>query len=157
MENYEIDRLDRQILQELRKDARTPYTDIAKKLVVSGGTIHQRMAKLTESGIVEGSSIKINSQKLGLDVTVILGIHLKTAKDARTMIDKLKKIKNVTEIYYTTGNYALIIKVVTKTIRDYHILLTEKLQNLAEIQSTESFICLETPLLRDAPIDLNDE
>ena len=45
-ENYEIDNLDRQILAQLLKDARTPFLEIARKLIVSGGTIHQRIEKL---------------------------------------------------------------------------------------------------------------
>ena len=52
MENPEIDTLDRQILAKLVEDGKIPYTDIAKQLFVSSGTIHVRMKKMEQLGIV---------------------------------------------------------------------------------------------------------
>ena len=46
-ENYQIDDVDKAILTHLLNDARIPYLEIARKLIVSGGTIHQRIDKLT--------------------------------------------------------------------------------------------------------------
>jgi Lrp/AsnC family transcriptional regulator for asnA, asnC and gidA len=147
-ENYQIDNLDRKILELLQKDGRMAYTDIAKKLIVSGGTIHQRINKMTEAGIIKGTQVLINYEKIGYDVTTLLGIYLKSAKDLGKVIDKLKTMKEVVEVYYTTGAYALIIKVHNKNIKDFHHFLVDKLQNIPEIQSTESFICLDEPIKR---------
>lgn len=148
-EKYEIDSLDKKILKILQADAKTPFTEIAQKLVVSGGTIHQRVAKMEAAGIIRGSKYLLDYSKLGYDVNVILGIHLKNAKDCPSVIDQLKKLPEVVEAYYTTGNYALFIRVIHKTIGDYHKFLVEKLQTIKEIQSTESYICLDTPIFRD--------
>jgi Lrp/AsnC family transcriptional regulator for asnA, asnC and gidA len=148
-EKYEIDRLDRQILSILQRDARTPFIEIARQLVVSGGTIHQRMEKLKQIGVVEGSKINLNLQKLGFDVTVFLGIHLKSTRDLNQVIDELKSLPEVVESYYTTGNYALLIKVQTASIQDFHQFLAKKLQSIEAIQSTESFISLDQPINRD--------
>ena len=152
-EKYEIDRLDRQILKSLRQDARAPYLDIARKLKVSGGTIHQRMDRLKKLEIVTGSQLKIDYSKLGYDVTAFLGIHLQSTRDLTKVIEQMKKLEEIIEVYYTTGNYALLIKVCTLSIKDFHLFLSEKLQNLQEIQSTESFICLDNTIMRDVPID----
>lgn len=154
MENEQIDKLDRSILDLLQQDARIAYTEIAKKLIVSHGTIHQRINKLTELGIIIGSSLKIDYSKLGYDVTTLLGIHLKSAKDQSKVIEKLKTMKEVVEVYYTTGVYALIIKVHNKNIKDFHFFLADKLQNITEIQSTESFICLDNPISRNLKITI---
>lgn len=147
--NYEIDSLDRKILSMLQQDARTSYSEIARKLIVSAGTIHQRMDKLKAVGIVEGSKIQLNLQKLGYDVTVFLGIHLKSSKSLAKVIDQLKLLHEVVETYYTTGDYALLIKVQTKSIQDFHNFLANKLQSIDAIQSTESFISLDQPINRD--------
>ena len=48
--DYQIDNIDRGILSILMKDAKTPYTEIAKKMIVSAGTIHVRMKKNGRSG-----------------------------------------------------------------------------------------------------------
>lgn len=147
--NYEIDTLDRKILKILQSDAKTPFTEIAQKLIVSAGTIHQRVTKMEAAGVIQGSKYFLNYSRLGYDVNVLLGIHLKNAKDCPSVIEQLKKLPEVIEAYYTTGNYALIIRVINRTIGDYHKFLVDKLQTIKEIQSTESYICLDTPIFRD--------
>jgi Lrp/AsnC family transcriptional regulator for asnA, asnC and gidA len=152
-QNYEIDGLDRQILEILQQDARTPFVEIARKLIVSGGTIHQRVDRMKELGIIRGSKVQVDFQKLGFDVTVFLGIHLSNTRELSQVIDELKNFKEVIEVHYTTGNYALLIKVQTKTIQDFHHFLANKLQTVDSIQSTESFISLDRPLMREVSLD----
>lgn len=147
-DNYQIDSLDRKILHELMNDARTPFIEIARKLIVSGGTIHQRVDKLKEAGIVEGSTLKLNLKKMGLDVTVFLGIHLSNTKNTPKVINLLKKMPEVVEAHYTTGNFSLLVKVHTKSISDFHYFLSQKLQSIEAVQSTESFISLDTPIMK---------
>ena len=146
---YEFDSLDFKILDLLLGNARMAFTDIAKKLVVSAGTIHQRVEKMREAGVIIGSKIIVDRRKLGLDVTTLLGINLTSAKAMPKVVDRLKKMEEVLETYYTTGTYGLIIKVVTRDIDHYHQFLVKKLQTIEEIQSTESFICLDEPISRD--------
>lgn len=152
MENYEIDNVDKKILRYLQEDARMPYLEIARNLVVSGGTVHQRINRMVEAGIIKGSSIHLDEQRLGLDVSVLIGIHLKSAKGNHKVVEKLKRYPEVTEAYFTTGNYALIAKITVESIKAFHEFLVEKLQSLEEIQSTESFICLDQPIARGVQI-----
>ncbi len=152
-EKYQIDSVDKQILTILLKDARTPFLEIARKLIVSGGTVHQRIEKMKQAGIIEGSSFKLNLKNLGLDVTVFLGIHLKSTKGLPELIEKLKDMKEVVEAYYTTGNYALLVKIHTKNISDFHQFLAYKLQTMDAIQSTESFISLDKPIDRNVQFE----
>ncbi|MEX0798432.1 MAG: Lrp/AsnC ligand binding domain-containing protein [Bacteriovoracaceae bacterium] len=149
LEKYEIDNVDRQILGFLLNDARLPYLEIARKLIVSGGTVHQRIDKMKKMGIIEGSKIQLNLKSLGYDVTVFLGIHLGSAKELNSVVRKLEKMPEVVEAHYTTGNYALLIKLHTQSIRDFHSFLAERLQSIDAIQSTESFISLDQPINRD--------
>jgi Lrp/AsnC family transcriptional regulator for asnA, asnC and gidA len=146
---YEIDDLDRKILRHLLEDGRKPFLEIARDLMVSGGTIHQRVEKMQQAGILKGYTVIIDREKLGFGVTVLIGIHLKNAKDYSHVVEGLKGFPEVLEVHYTTGNYALIAKVSTASIQDYHIFLTESLQALKEIQSTESFICLASPIQKE--------
>lgn len=148
-DKYEIDGLDRKILKILQADAKVPFSEIAQKLIVSNGTIHQRVSKMEAAGIIQGSKYFLDYSKLGYDVNVLLGIHLKNAKDCPQVIEQLRKLPEVVEAHYTTGNYALIIRVLNKTIADYHRFLIDKLQSIKEIQSTESFICLDRPIFKD--------
>ena len=153
VQNYEIDRLDIKIINYLRENARMPFTDLAKKLNVSAGTIHQRFEKMKEAGVITGSSIKVNYRALGHSVTVLLGLHLHNAKDVDIVIEKLSKIDEVVEANYTTGDFALIIKATVKNIDHFHDFLRHKLQTISEIRSTESFISLKQVIDKD--ISLN--
>lgn len=155
LENYEIDSTDRKILYFLSQDARMPYLEIARMLNVSGGMVHQRIQKMNNLGIIKGSRIVINSRVLGMDVQAIVGIHLASAKDNQNVMSQLKAFPEIIEAYYTTGKYALVVKVCVSSIKKLYQLLSDKLQNIDEIQSTESFICLDQPINREIDI-LND-
>ena len=87
-ENYQIDNLDRDILHELMGNARTPYAELAKKFSVSPGTIHVRVEKMKQAGIIQGTRIDISPKRLGFDVCCFIGIILKSAKDYPTALKK---------------------------------------------------------------------
>lgn len=144
-----LDQLDRQILDILVKDARVPYAEMAKKFNVSPGTIHVRVEKMRQAGVIQGTKIRLDPQKLGYDVCCFIGIILKSAKDYEVVLDKLKAFPEVVEAYYTTGNYSIFIKVMTHTIAELHSVLATKIQSIDEIQSTETLISMQNPILRD--------
>ncbi|VEB22035.1 transcriptional regulator AsnC [Avibacterium volantium] len=146
---HNIDNLDKQILRVLIKDARTPYAEMAKNFGVSPGTIHVRVEKMRQAGIIQGTKIRIDQRKLGYDVCCFIGIILKSAKDYDKVIAKLEKFDEVVEAYYTTGNYSIFIKVMTHTIAELHAVLATKIQLIDEIQSTETLISMQNPILRD--------
>lgn len=148
-QKYQIDNLDQQILRVLTKDARTPYAEMAKKFGVSPGTIHVRVEKMRQAGIIVGTKIRINERKLGYDVCCFIGIILKSAKDYDFVINKLNSFDEVVEAYYTTGNYSIFIKVMTHTIEELHSVLANKIQLIDQIQSTETLISMQNPILRD--------
>lgn len=146
---YEIDNLDRKILGFLQENSRMPFLEIARELKVSGGTIHSRVNKLKEDGIIKGSKVVIDYEKLGYGVTAFIGIKLAKAGSFKDIQSELKAVPQIVEIHYTTGAYSLLAKIVVANMQDLYGLLTEKLQNLEEIQSTETFIILNTAVARD--------
>lgn len=147
-ENYEIDKLDRDIISLLMKDAMTPYTEIAQKLTVSPGTIHVRMRKLTAIGAVTGSTLLVNPAFFGLDMTAFLGIFLEKGSQYKTVIKELKKIPEVLEAYYTTGQYSIFAKISCRNTRHMREVLNDKIQVITGIQSTETLISLEESFKR---------
>jgi Lrp/AsnC family transcriptional regulator for asnA, asnC and gidA len=152
-QNLEIDKLDKQILSILMKDAGTPYTEIAKKLLVSGGTIHVRMKKLEEMGVVQGHYLNINPSKIGYDVCAFLGIYLEKASEYRDAVLKLEKIPEIVEMHYTTGTYSMFAKIICRDTRHLREVLNEKIQPIKGVQSTETFISLEESIRRQIRIE----
>ena len=148
-DNYQIDNLDRSILNELMKNARTPYAELAKNFNVSPGTIHVRVEKMKQAGIILGTQVEISPKQLGYDVCCFIGIILKSAKDYPSALAKLENLEEVVEAYYTTGHYSIFIKVMTRSIDGLQQILINKIQTIDEIQSTETLISLQNPILRD--------
>jgi hypothetical protein len=97
MENYQIDNLDRGILEALMANARTAYAELAKQFGVSPGTIHVRVEKMKQAGIITGAHIDVSPKQLGYDVCCFIGIILKSAKDYPSALAKLNALDEVTE------------------------------------------------------------
>ncbi|MBK8195240.1 MAG: Lrp/AsnC ligand binding domain-containing protein [Lewinellaceae bacterium] len=147
-ENPDIDQLDRQILAKLVEDGKMPYTDIAKQLFVSSGTIHVRMKKMEQMGIVLGSSLTVDYHKLGYDVTAFLGIYLDKSSLYDEVAEHLKNIPEIVEANYTTGLYSIFARIVCKDTNHLRLVLHDKIQKIPGIQRTETFISLEQSISR---------
>ena len=146
--NYEIDNVDLKILNILMEDAKIPYTEVAKRVFVSGGTVHVRMKKLEEMGIVTGTTLKMDYSKLGFDVTCFLGIFLLKSSLYDSVVKNLEDIPEIVKIHYTTGNYNIFIKIHCKDTRHLKDVLHDKIQKVEGIERTETFISLEESLNR---------
>lgn len=147
-DNHRIDNLDRQILAVLQQDARTPYAELAKRCGVSPATIHVRVEKLRQSGVITGTQAMLDVKRLGYDVCCFIGINLKSAKDYAAALAQLNELDEVVEAYYTTGHYNIFIKIMTRSIDELHSLLTNRIQAIEVIQSTETLISLHNPISR---------
>jgi len=141
--DYQIDNIDRGILSILMKDAKTPYTEIAKKMIVSAGTIHVRMKKMEEAGIVKKSRLNINYELLGYDMTSFLGIYLETGSSYKEVIEQLSMVPEIVEAHYTTGVYSIFAKIRCKNTKHMRHVLNEEIQSVRGIQRTETIISLE--------------
>lgn len=141
--NYQIDNIDRGILSELMINAKVPYTEIAKKLIVSAGTIHVRMKKMEEAGIVKNSRLHINYELLGFDLTAFLGIYLEKGSNYTDVIQQLNLIPEIVEAHYTTGVYSIFAKIRCKNTKHMRQILNEEIQSIKGIQRTETTISLE--------------
>ncbi|MCB9060150.1 MAG: Lrp/AsnC ligand binding domain-containing protein [Halobacteriovoraceae bacterium] len=146
---HQLDEIDRKILNYLLKDSRMSFQEIARELVVSGGTVHVRVNKMKEMGIITGSKIVVDVQKLGMEVCAFIGVNLVNAKVLDTVLKNINYLDQIVEVHYTTGQYSLLLKVYAKSTRDLHLFLVEKLQKIEGIQSSETFISLDNPINKD--------
>lgn len=155
--NLEIDKLDLQILSILMQNAQTPYTEIANRLAVSGGTVHVRMKKLLKEGIVKGSHLEIDASKLGYDICAFVGMFLEKGSLYNRIVKQLQEIPEITEIHYTTGRYGIFLKIVSQNTRELRSILNDKVQPIEGIQRTETFISLEESMKRPIKIFREDD
>ena len=147
--NSHLDELDLQILELLIKDCRTPYLEIARICHVSGGTIHVRMKKMEDMGIIKGSRIVLNLPKLGYDVCCFVGIYVDKTSSFNAVFNEMAHIKEVVELHLTTGDYSMFAKIVCKNISDLQDVLLNKINNIDGISRTDTFVSLSQPIDRN--------
>ena len=144
-----LDDLDLQILEILINDARTPYLEIARVCHVSGGTIHVRMKKMEDMGIIRGTKILLDMPKLGYDVCCFVGVYLDKSSSFQKAIEELSLINEIVELHYTTGDYSIFTKLVCKNIAHLQDLLVNNINIISGVQRTDTFISLSQPLDRN--------
>lgn len=145
----EIDHIDREILAILSEDAGQAYTEVAKKVKVSPGTVHVRMKKMMDLGIVKGSQLKIDHARLGYDITAFLGIYLDKSSFYDQAAKGLLEIPEIVNVHYTTGNYSMFAKIICRDTNHLREVLHDKIQKVAGIQRTETLISLEETINRN--------
>ncbi|MFN4006626.1 MAG: Lrp/AsnC ligand binding domain-containing protein [Chitinophagaceae bacterium] len=144
-----LDKLDYQILQNMMEDATISYADLGKKLFVSGGTIHVRIKKLQEMGVVKGTRLHVDVKQLGYDVIAFIGIYLEKSSLYDTVAKELRRIPEIVRVNYTTGNYSMFVEVVCKDIQQLRYVLHDELQKIKGIERTETLISLEESFNRN--------
>ena len=147
-----LDKTDFLIIQHMMEDNGISYADLGKKLFVSAGTIHVRIKKLQDAGIVKGSKLNVDLKKLGYDVIAFIGIYLEKSSLYDSVMKELKKVKEIVRLKYTTGNYSMFAEIVCKDIQQLRFVLHDELQKIKGIERTETFISLEESFKRDTLI-----
>ena len=149
---FNLDKLDLQIIHAMMEDAGISYADLGKKLFVSGGTIHVRIKKLQELGVVKGTKLNVDLKLLGYDITAFVGIFLEKSSLYDIVAEELKKIPEIIRLNYTTGNYSMFLEVVAKDINQLRFVLHDQLQKIKGIERTETFISLDESFNRNVQV-----
>lgn len=150
-----IDEIDKKILSYLIKNARIPFLEIARECGISGAAIHQRVKKMEDTGIIEGSRFNVKPKALGYKVCAFIGVTLDHAHKYKTVVKEIQDIPEVVECHFITGNYTFLLKLICRNHQHLMELLINTLQNIPGIAKTESFIALEQPV--DRQINLDEE
>ena len=148
----EIDGIDKEILRDLMLDARKPILQIANKIGISGAAIHQRLKKLEDSGVISGSKLILNNKVLGYKTMAFIGVYLEKASSNAEAVKELKKIPEVLECHYTTGNWSILIKIICRDNEHLMHLLNQKIQPINGVSRTETYISLEQQIERQIQI-----
>ena len=141
--SLQIDSLDKKIIHLITKNARIPYLEVARECKVSGAAIHQRIQKLTNMGVITGSKFIIEPKKIGYKTCAYMGIFLDKASLYNVVLEELRKIPEITQCHFTTGNYSVFIKIYAMDNEHLKSILSDKIQLIPGISRTETFISLE--------------
>lgn len=151
MAHRSLDQLDKKILRLIADDARIPFLEVARECNVSGAAIHQRFQKLTNLGILKGSQFVIDPEKIGYETCAYMGLNLKNPENFDDVVEALKKIPEIVECHYTTGEYDLFIKLYAYNNHHLLTIIHDKLQALGLSRSV-SLISYNAVIDRPLPV-----
>jgi len=139
---FKLDATDQSILDMLIENTRTPFTDIAKKHGISAGTVHVRVKKMEEAGIITGSSLRLDYNKLGYSFIAYVGIYLQKTSQTQFVLEKINEIPSVTVAHVTTGKFNIFCKIRAKNTTHAKEIIY-KLDDIEGVTRTETMISLE--------------
>ena len=148
---FQLDALDYKILKMLSENARRPYLEIARECGVSGAAIHQRVQKLYGMDVLKGAVTVINPSSLGYDTCAYVGLLLKEPSKSDMIMEAIRKMPEVMECHYTTGQYDMFLKIYARNNEDLLRIIQSNLSNLSDTRS-ETLICFKEVFKRQIPV-----
>ncbi|MGM5631254.1 Lrp/AsnC ligand binding domain-containing protein [Apibacter raozihei] len=148
LHTIELDGIDKIILNALMVNSKIPVSKIAKEVGVSSTAIHQRIKKLETAGIINDPITPLNYKILGYKTTAYVGVFLEKSANYKDAVSDMKKIPEIIEAHFTTGNYAIFIKILCKDNDHLMRVLRNGIQGIKGIERTETIISLEQSISR---------
>ena len=143
MTKINIDKIDRKILQLLLRNARMPYLEIARECGISGAAIHQRIKKLEDMGVIQGSRLVVAPKSLGFDVCAFISIRVNDITRQQDTVEQLKHIPEIVECHYITGEYDYMLKVTTTNTHTLEMIMN-RIKSFNGIKRTQTNVILSS-------------
>jgi Lrp/AsnC family transcriptional regulator for asnA, asnC and gidA len=141
----ELDDTDRAILRILQENARTPFSEVARRIDMSSATVHDRVGRLVESGVIEGYHAAVNPKAVGLGASALVGLRVEQG-ETDAVIEGLERIDGVREAHLTTGEWDVTIRVYAKNSDALRELLFERIATIEGFDRSHTMIILGSPL-----------
>jgi Lrp/AsnC family transcriptional regulator for asnA, asnC and gidA len=136
----QVDETTKRILALLEQDARTSYTQIAKRLGVSETTVRNRVKALMKEGVLKGFTVRTCPEKLGKAITALVGVDI-GGETTPEITDQLASIKEVSDLYVITGEFDLLLRVICENISRLDEIL-EEIRSHDFVEGTRTFVVL---------------
>lgn len=150
MARQHFDSLDLKILEMLSNNARKPFLEIARETHISGAAIHQRIQKLTSSGVIQGFHTEINPAAVGFNTCAFIGFILNDPSKFDLVVERLRDIPEVVDCHFTTGTYDIFAKIYARNNAHLLDIIHNKLS--LGIGRTETLISFKEEFKRSMPI-----
>ncbi len=146
----ELDETDRAILRILQEDARTPFSEVARRIDMSSATVHDRVGRMEDAGVIEGYHAEIDSKAVGYGVSAFVGLRVEQGRE-EDALERLRDIEGVREIHLTTGEWDVILRVVAEDTDRLRELMFERVAEMDGFSRSQTMIILGTDYELDGP------
>lgn len=139
----ELDGTDRAILRILQEDARTPFSEVARRIDMSSATVHDRVSRMEQAGVVRGYHAEIDPEALGYGVSALVGLRVQQGHEDESLA-RLREVDGVREIHLTTGEWDVMLRVYATNTDDLRELMFGKIAGMEEFDRSQTMIILGT-------------
>lgn len=139
-----MDSIDREILEVLREKGRMSLSDISRRVNLSVPAVSERIRKLEESSVIEGYTVRINREAVGMKLLVYIMVNIDTPENTRVFRERIVEFREVIECHHIVGEYDYMLKVLLEDTRALEDFLMERLKRIEGVQKTSTTICLST-------------
>ena len=146
----EIDETDRAILRILQEDARTPFSEVARRIDMSSATVHDRVNRMEETGVIEGYHASVDPKAVGYDVSAFVGLRIEQGHE-EDAIRRLREIDGVCEVHLTTGEWDVLLKIVAADTDSIRELTFDRIAAMEGFAQSQTMIILDTDYEADGP------
>ncbi|MFC7324351.1 Lrp/AsnC family transcriptional regulator [Halorubrum rutilum] len=146
----ELDETDREILRILQEDARTPFSEVARRIDMSSATVHDRVGRMEEAGVIEGYHAEVDPKAVGFGVSAFVGLRVEQGRE-EDALERLREIDGVSEIHLTTGEWDVMLRVVAADTDSLRELMFEEIAEMDGFSRSQTMIILGTDFDDDGP------
>ncbi|WP_121821221.1 Lrp/AsnC family transcriptional regulator [Halostella salina] len=139
----ELDETDREILRILQADARTPFSEVAREIDMSSATVHDRVSRMEEAGVIEGYHAEVDPRAVGLGISAVVGLRVEQGREQDTL-DRLQEIEGVQEIHLTTGEWDVMARVYADDADALRELMFERVARMDGFARSQTMVILGT-------------
>jgi DNA-binding Lrp family transcriptional regulator len=136
------DDTDLALLRALRRDARATVAALATECRISRANAYARLARLRETGVIEGFTVRLDPARLGLEVTALVTLSV-DQRDWRAVRDELAAIPEVAYVAMATGAFDFLLLVRVPDVQTLRDILLERLQAMPQVRSTQTSFVLD--------------
>lgn len=152
----ELDDTDREILKALQENARTPFSEIARRIDMSSATVHDRVNRMEDAGVIEGYHAKVDPKALDYGISAVVGLQVEQGQEQGTL-GRLEDIPGVQEVHLTTGSWDVLMRVYAGDADELRELMFENIAQMDGFARSQTMVILGTSYeTEELPIEITE-
>ena len=138
-----MDKLDYQILAELKKNARQTASEISKTIHLSVSTVIERIKKMEKSGLIRTYTVITDDHKFGNDITVLMEVGMEHPRYNDDFIRYINNAPNIVACYYLTGEFDFLLRICCRS-SEHLEQIHNQIKDCAGVRLTKTHYVLRT-------------
>ncbi len=139
---------DSRILALLKENSRMTTKEMSKELEMPQTTIHNRIKRLTQNGIIKRFTIEVDGKKIGkgLDAYILCTVSYRSTRGEKInqieVAQTIKELPEVEEVSIVTGDNDMIVKVAVKDVDALNDFVIFSLRDIEGVERTVTSVVL---------------